>query len=70
MVMSIHYTSKFSISRTFKDVSNTLQNFMFMGTTIFETAGRGFDRPVGTKRFGKERVSPFVIHLNYSSMYD
>ena len=24
---------------TFKDVSNTIQNFMFMGTTVFELAG-------------------------------
>ena len=69
MVTSIQYVSKFNISRTFKDVSNTLRNFMFMGTTVFETAGRVFSRPVGTKRLGKERVSPFVIHLNYSSMY-
>ena len=69
MVTSIHYVSKFNISRTFKDVSNTLQYFKFMVTMVFETAGRGFSQPVGTKRLGKKRVSPFVIHLNYSSMY-
>ena len=32
------YLRNVNISRMFKDVSNTMQNFMFMGTTVFEIA--------------------------------
>ena len=63
MVPVHHYVSNFKISRTFKDVSNTLQNFTFMETTAFEIA-RGV-RPypplvkgVNTKRLGKGRANP------------
>ena len=46
---------------TFNGVSNTLQNFSFMGATDFEVAGGPADPPplvkgVGTKRLGKGRV--------------
>ena len=34
-----HYVINFNISRMFRDVSNTIQSFMFMGTTVFEIAG-------------------------------
>ena len=34
-----NYVRNFNISGTFKDVSNTIQNFMFIGTTVFEIAG-------------------------------
>ena len=46
---------------TFNGVSNTQQNFAFMGATDFEVAGGPADPPplvkgVGTKRLGKGRV--------------
>ena len=57
---SKHYANNFNISKMLKDVSNTLQNFKFMGATVFEIAW-GLSDPllvkgVGTKRFGKGRV--------------
>ena len=59
-----HYASNFNISRTFKEVSNILQNFTFMGTTVFEIAGGLADPPpspyvngVSTKRLRKGRVN-------------
>ena len=36
---SKHYVNNFNISEAFKDVSNTLQNFTFMGAAVFEMAG-------------------------------
>ena len=51
------------MSKTFKDVSNTLQNFTFIGATVFEIAV-GSARPpplvkgVGTKGLGKEGLKP------------
>ena len=61
MVTINHYLGNFNISRTFKDVSNNLQNFPFMETMVFEIAGGGggggaLVKGVGTKRFSKERV--------------
>ena len=47
----------------FKDVSNTLQNFKFMGAMVFEIAGRSGRPPLvkdaSTKRLGKGRVKEF-----------
>ena len=34
-----HHVSNFNISKTFKDVLSTLQNFTFIGTTVSEIAG-------------------------------
>ena len=51
--------SNFNISRTFKDVSDTLQSFTFMGTTVFEIAEEGpADLPSLVKgvSLGKGRV--------------
>ena len=45
-----HYVNNFNISETFKDVSNTLQNFTLMGATVFEIVG---GPAVGTKMLGK-----------------
>ena len=36
-----HYVNNFNISETFKDVSNTLQNFTFMETRVLAIAGGG-----------------------------
>ena len=36
-----HHVRNFNISRAFKDASNTIQNFMFMETTVFNIAGGG-----------------------------
>ena len=53
--------NNFYISKTFKDVSNTLQNFKFIGPRVLEIAGGPADLPpsphplasgVGTKRLG------------------
>ena len=41
MVTIKHYVNNFNISKTFKGISNTLQNFTFMGATVPEIAGRG-----------------------------
>ena len=59
---SKHYVNNSNISKTLKDVSNTLQNFKFMGATVFEIAGGPADplrllKGVGTKRLGKRRVT-------------
>ena len=65
-----HYVSNFYISMTFKDVSNTLQNFTFMGTTVFEMVGGGPPEPppplserCGCQRLGKGRVKQYKIYL-------
>ena len=42
---SKHYVKNFNIFKTFKDVSNTLQNFNFMWATVFEMAGGPIDPP-------------------------
>ena len=61
MVTNKHYVNNFYISKTFKDVSNTPQNFKFMGAMAFEIAG-GSRTPfplvkgVGTKTLGKGMV--------------
>ena len=57
------YVSNFNISETFKDVSNTLQNFTLIGTTDFEIAPhpRRLVKDVGTKRLGKGRVSTVML---------
>ena len=39
MATKKHYVNDFKISKTFKDVSNTLQSFTFMGATVFEITG-------------------------------
>ena len=58
-----HYVRNVNISRTFKDVSNSIQNFMFMGTTVSDVAGGPPYLPprlakgVGTKKLDKERVN-------------
>ena len=44
-----HYVKNFDISRALKDVSNTVQNFMFMGLTGFEIAGGPADHPLGIR---------------------
>ena len=53
------------MSETFKGVSNTLQNFTFMGATVFEIAVEGRLAPlvkgVGTKRLGKGRAKVSVL---------
>ena len=50
------------MSKTFKDVLNTLQNFTFMGTMVSDIAGGSADPPpvkgMDTKRLGKGRVKP------------
>ena len=57
-----HYINKLNISETLNHVSNTLQNFKFMGATVFEIvvgpADRSLVKGVGTKRLGKGRVNP------------
>ena len=60
------YVSNFNVSTTFKDVSNTLQNFTFMGTTVFEIAGSPpLVKGVGTKRLGKEgSIPPYCVLEN------
>ena len=61
--------NNFNISKTFKGVSNTLQNFTFIRATIFEIAGGPADPPpppvkgVGTKRLGKGRVKKNAAFL-------
>ena len=55
-----------NISKAFKGVCNTLQNFRFMGVTVFEIAeGSASPFPlvkgVGTKRLGKERVKSTIF---------
>ena len=59
--MRSYYVSNLNISKTFKGVSKSLQNFMFMRGTVFELVGGPADPPplvngVGTKRLGKGRV--------------
>ena len=58
--------SRVNICKTFKDVFNTLQNFKFTRTTVFEIAVGSF-RPlvkgVGTKRLSKGRVKEEVHFL-------
>ena len=56
------------MSKTFKGVSNILQNFTFMGATVFEIAGGGgggvgstLVKGVGTKRLGKGRVKTNIL---------
>ena len=51
---SKHYVNNFNISKTFNNVFNTLQNFIFIGATAFAIAPLVKD--VGTKRLGKGRV--------------
>ena len=53
-----HYARNFNISRTFKDVSNSIQNFRFMETAVFEIVGGRplLVRSLGTKRLVKGRV--------------
>ena len=59
MVTKENYVNNFNISKTFKGASNTLQNFTFMGPTVFEIAGGPSDslllvKGVGTKGLVKE----------------
>ena len=65
MVTNKHYVNNFNISETLKDLSNTLQNYKFMGTTVFEIAGGLFDpslvKGVGAIRLGKGRAKVVVI---------
>ena len=57
-----------------KDISNTLQNFTFMRTMVFETAGSRSTAPpppplvkgVGIKRLGNGRVKAHGIFMNFS----
>ena len=50
----------------FKVVSNTLQDFTFMGTTVFEIAGESSPHPpvkgVGTKRLEQPTVQGWILH--------
>ena len=50
--------NNFNISKTFKGISNILQNFTFIEATVFETAGGSARQKKGvdTKRLGKGRV--------------
>ena len=61
--------NNFNISKTFKEVSNTLKNLKFMGVTVFEiTGGQAvppFGKRWGTKRLGKGRVKV----SNYLSLW-
>ena len=41
MLPSKHYVNNFNISKTFKGVSNTQQNFTFIGATVSEIAVGG-----------------------------
>ena len=45
MQPSKHYVNDFNISKTLKDVSDTLQNFKFIGAMVFEIAGGLADPP-------------------------
>ena len=64
---SKHYVNNFNISKTFKGVSNALQNFRFIGATVFEIAGGGrLDLPF-TNRLGKGRVNGFPLYFALSS---
>ena len=42
-----HYVNNFYTSKTFKDVSNTLQNFEFIRAMVFEIAKGPPDPPPG-----------------------
>ena len=64
MVTKKHYVNTFNISKTFEGVSNTLQNFTFMGTKVSEIAEGSARLPspplvkgVGTKGFVKEGIN-------------
>ena len=65
--------NNFNISNTFKGVSNTLQNFTFMGATVLEIAGGPADPPlvkgVGTKRLSKGRVKVIGVEVKYPRLH-
>ena len=51
-----HLSFEKLLSKTFKGVFNTLQNFMFMGATVFEIAGRVRPKVCGWFRFDLCRI--------------